>query len=95
MKYKLICMSFDGEYQTEHPEFDRIEDAWDYSDDLGSKWYFYPFHFVIKGKTIAAAGYGLEHLEGRRIKTVEKLFYWASRKEETQGMGRDEFAFAL
>ena len=26
-KLKLICMSFDGEYKTEHPVFDSIEDA--------------------------------------------------------------------
>jgi len=44
--YKIICMSFDGDYQTEKPEFDTIEEAWEYSNDLGSKWYFYPFHFV-------------------------------------------------
>ena len=27
-------MGFDGDYQTEKPEFDTIEEAWEYSNDL-------------------------------------------------------------
>jgi len=28
--YQLICMSFDGEYVTNKPKFESIEDAWEY-----------------------------------------------------------------
>ena len=30
---KLICMSFDGAYQTERPSFPTIEDAWEHSNN--------------------------------------------------------------
>jgi hypothetical protein len=51
-KYQVICMAFDGEYKREAPMFDEIEDAWEYANDLGSKWYFYPFSFVVAGATL-------------------------------------------
>jgi hypothetical protein len=92
-KYQLICMSFDGEYKREHQEFETIQDAWDYSNDLGSKWYFYPFHFVVKGKTIADSTGPLDIYVGKRIKTVAKRFESLSKIEEAQGMGVEEFAF--
>ena len=73
---KLICMGFDGEFKTERPDFQTTEQAWEYSGDLGSKWYFYPFHFVVTEslKTIVAAPDRMEELVGRRLKTVVKLF---------------------
>lgn len=73
-KYKLICMSFDGEYQTERPEFDTVEDAWDYSNNLGSKWYFYPFNFVILNKTIIDTPDNLNRFKNKRIKTTARVF---------------------
>jgi hypothetical protein len=96
-KYKLIVMSFDGEYKTEHPEFETIDKAWEYSNDLGSKWYFYPFHFVVtqSTKTVKAAGYFLEFTEGLRTKTVARIFEDHSKKEETKGMDAEAFAISL
>jgi hypothetical protein len=73
---KLICMGFDGEFQTERPTFQSVEEAWEYASDLGSKWYFYPFHFVVSNslKTIVAAPDGVPELIGRRLQTIVTLF---------------------
>ena len=95
MKYQVICMSFDGEYQKERPEFDTIEQAWDYADDLGSKWYFYPFAFVIKGDKIVDAGYGAVHLEGMTIAEVSAHFKEVSERPEMEGCNAEEFWFAI
>jgi hypothetical protein len=97
MSLKIICMSFDGEFQKERPEFDDIEAAWEYSNDLGSKWIFYPFHFVVtaSGKTIKDAPHPFDPLIGRRVKTVAALFERFAKTEEAQGMGVKQFAFAL
>ena len=32
-------MSFDGETKTERPIFETEDQAWEYANDLGSKWY--------------------------------------------------------
>jgi hypothetical protein len=93
--YQLIQMSFDGDYTNDHCNFDTIEDAWRYSQDQGSRWYFYPFHFVVKDKTIKDAPYPLNWAVNKRIKTVSKLFYQASLKPENLGMGPDEFSFEV
>ena len=94
---KIICMSFDGEYQTERPSFKTAADAWNYSEDLGSKWYFYPFHFVVteSGKTILAAGYGLEWTAGLRTKTVQKAFEQFSKTDEARGVDAGTFAYNI
>lgn len=61
---KLILMSFDGEYQTEKPKFPTAQKAWEYADNLGSKWFFYPFAFVVDNnvKTIVDTPNGLEYM---------------------------------
>jgi hypothetical protein len=87
-------MSFDGEYQTEHPEFDDLESLWDYANDIGSKWFFYPFYFAVKGKTIAdKPEFPLDFLKGKRVSTVSKLFKRLSKKPDAQDLDSDEFAF--
>lgn len=91
MKYQLICMSFDGEYKRESFEFDSIEETWEYSNDMGSKWYFYPFHFVVRGDTIKDAPYDIRKFCGKRIKTVQKIFKKLNEKESMQGVGGEEF----
>lgn len=94
---KLICMSFDGEYQTERPAFETVRDAWEYSNDLGSKWYSYPFHFVAtdSGKTIIDAPELLTMLKGLRVKTVQRLFAEHAAKPECQNMDCEAFAITL
>ena len=93
--YNLICMSFDGDYVTERPDFDDIESAWDYSNDLGSKWFFFPFHFVIKNKTIKDTPELLDRFLNKRIKTVSKIFNAFSKHPELEGCDCEEFALHI
>lgn len=93
--YQVICMSFDGEYQTERPEFESIDDAWEYSNDLGSKWYFYPFHFVIKNATIKDTPVHLEYFKDKRIITVKRLFKRLSIRSDLIGCDHDEYLNAI
>ena len=93
--YDLICMSFDGDYVTEMRGFEDIQSAWDRSSDMGSRWFFYPFHFVVTpGGTIADTP-NMQWLKGKRLKTVRKMFKYASERDETQGFDPDMFAFYL
>jgi len=51
-KFRLLLISIDGEdFVTESNidrcGFDSVEDAIEFGANLGSKWYFYPFQFVI------------------------------------------------
>lgn len=95
--YKLICMSFDGDYKVERPSFDSVDKTWNYAGDIGSKWFFYPFYFVVSGsgKTIVDAGGDLKHLIGKRVKTVVSLFEKTVNKPEMANVGADEFASAI
>jgi hypothetical protein len=94
--YKLVCMSFDGDSVT-GGEFDSINAVWERSNDMGSRWFFYPFHFAVteSGKSVAQAPDGLEHFNGKRLKTVRKAFETASKLPETQGVDCDIFALYL
>ena len=75
-KYKLILMGFDGDYQIERPEFNAIEEAWEYHSNLGSKWVFYPFPFICTEslKTIKSSFDGFSEVNGRKLKTVKEMF---------------------
>ena len=97
MKRKLICMAFDGDYQTERPIFDSEEAAWDYANDLGSKWYFYPFYFLTtaSGKTVAAAPDFARALVGKRVKTVARFFRKISLMPEMEGADVDRFSIEV
>ena len=90
-------MSFDGEYKTNRPEFESIEKTWEYSNDLGSTWFFYPFHFVTSksGKTIKDAPEPFTHLVGSRTKTLAGCFERFCNTEEAQEMGVEQFAYAV
>ena len=72
-KKRLIVMAPDGEFKFDG-EFDTIEEAWDHSNDLGSKWYFYPVHFVVgeKGKKILDAPDDFREFIGLHVKTLQK-----------------------
>lgn len=98
MSFNLICMSFDGEYVTENKrdeKFETIADAWERSSDMGSRWFFYPFHFITteSGRTIADAPDGLEIFTGRRVETVAGIFAEVSRFPEMVGADCDLFGF--
>lgn len=94
--YKLVCMSFDGDIVTEG-EFNTIADVWARSEEMSSRWFFYPFHFAVteNGKSIACAPFGLEHFNGKRLKTVRKAFETVSKLPETQGVDAEVFALYL
>lgn len=94
-KYQIMVMSFDGEYKIERPEFETVEKAWDYSNDLGSKWFFYPFHFVIKGKTVIEAPDIINFFSGMRISRVAKEFFKHSKEPDMEGADVDKFAFSF
>ena len=93
--YKLICMSFDGDYVTERDNFDTVQDAWDHSNDMGSRWFFYPFHFVVKNLTIKDSPDLLEGLTGKRVKTVQRIFNSLSQRDNMLNADCDDFVFEL
>ena len=94
-KYWLMCMSFDGGYVREG-EFNTIDDVWNYSNDMGSRWWFYPFHFVVRGQTIVDVPDDIfGWCSRRKIKTVIKIFNEFSQRDDTQGMDCDDFAWYL
>lgn len=97
MPYKLICMSFDGDHVTERPEFETVEATWEHDNDMGSRWYFYPFHFVVtaSGCTIVDAPFPLEYLERRRVRTVAHLFEAHSKDPAMANADPELFAFTL
>lgn len=92
---RVLVMSFDGDTQLERPEFKTIEEAWYYANDLGSKWYFYPFVFIVtnSGKTIKDATCPLEFLINCKIKTVERRFSEIALTEEAVCLEPEEYAF--
>ena len=84
MEYQLICMSSDGEYVMDYKG--SLEDCQSASANIGSKWFFYPFHFIIdKNETVIDTGCGLIHMgtkepflellfKNRKLKEVQKVF---------------------
>lgn len=92
-QFNLICMSFDGEYKRELPLFNDKQEAWEYANNLGSKWYFYPFYFLATEKTIIDAPELWECFIGKRVKTVQRTLNQLSNKEEAQGMDVEDFMF--
>jgi hypothetical protein len=96
MSYKLIVMGFDGQYQTEG-EFNSVSEAWDRSNDMGSRWYFYPWHFVLSesGKTIASAPDMLQRFKGKKLSTVIPRFSALSKMIELENADVDTYTMAL
>ena len=87
--YKVLLLTPDGEdYQLEGSECKTIEEASEVSADMGSRWIFYPFHFIIRdvqnngyykgsevnNKRILETPYGLEFFKGLSVKTVRNYF---------------------
>ena len=65
MDYQLICMSFDGEYVKDYKG--SFEGCNNTSNDIGSKWFFYPFHFIIdENKMIESADSSLFNMKTRK-----------------------------
>jgi hypothetical protein len=91
MKLKLICMAFDGAYQVERPVFEDYRAAADYTDDLGR--FLNGFYFMTNESagTIVATPQDLEFLEGRRVKTVARLFKETSQLPECKEVTIEKF----
>ena len=79
---KLVCIAPDGEFVTEGA-FQTTEDAWNRSEDMGSRWFFYPIHVVTgdKGKRIVDVPDGMGRgWIGKELKTLRKVI--ATESEE-------------
>ena len=96
MKYQLLVMGFDGEYKIEGL-FPSISEAWDRSNDMGSRWYFYPWHFVVteSGKTIVDSPDMLHCFNGKRLATVIKQFSTMSKQIKMENADIEQYTFAL
>lgn len=102
-KYNLLCMSFDGDFviETNRGEpFDSISEAWAHSNDMGSRWYFYPFHFVVTESRLTIAdvpepSWLFDWITNKRVKTISAIFKTVSDKSETQGLDYTTFPLAL
>lgn len=72
----LVCIAPDGEYVTEgsNEPYPDTDAAWRRSNDMGSRWYFYPIHVVVSiGEIIADVPHGMSTLwEGRRLSSLRK-----------------------
>jgi CO dehydrogenase/acetyl-CoA synthase delta subunit len=100
--YKLIAMSFDGKFKVEgdgnrHAGWETVEDAWMACEDMGSRWYFYPFWFVVtaSGKTIVDSPQNLEHFNHKRVKTVVNIFELLHEMPEVEDADVDSYIWAL
>lgn len=98
MTYKLVCMAFDGDYVTETDRDHRdgwptVGEVWDHAENMGSRWYFHPFQFVVtsSGLTVVDTPYGLDFLKGKRVKTVKAIFKGLSARPDMIGCDADTF----
>jgi hypothetical protein len=74
--YSLRCMAPDGATVREG-QFDSVQDAWHRSQDMGSRWFFYPLHLVTGPARsdlarIVDAPRELEHYKGRTLRTLAR-----------------------
>lgn len=90
-------MAFAGDFVTEHPTFKTDKEAWEYAGDIGSKWYFYPYPFVVTDSeiTVKEAPDGLEFLNGWRVKKVAEFFKRVAALPEAQNAAVDKFVWLL
>jgi hypothetical protein len=103
-QYNLICMAFDGEFVKDSSG--TLEQCQNASADMGSKWYFYPFHFIVTvpGGIVADTGSGLIDMfskesfqsklfKGRKLTTVKKVFYQTYKTAESRDLQLDCMEF--
>ena len=99
--YDLYVMSFNGD-TIKNSSHETLEQAWETASNFGSKWYFYPWAFVVKGNTVRDFGgifinkttqrsFLAEMFVGKRIETVKKVFANASGNKFTKDMNPEEF----
>jgi hypothetical protein len=69
--YTLKCFSPDGQSVTEG-EFKSIGECWYRSNDMGSRWIFYPIHVVTKGKTVCDIADEFGFMKRRKLTTLAR-----------------------
>jgi hypothetical protein len=102
-EFDLIFMTFDGDYvkDSSHSNLEEAEKAF---SEIGSKWFFYPFGFILRGTKVIESGEGLIRMKdhkafselmfkGRKLTTVVKTFKKTLEYCEKTGIevGCDEF----
>ena len=92
--YNLMVVSFDGDKKIETVNGD-VNDCWEHSNDMGSKWYFYPFHFVVSEKTVIDTPNELSIFKGKRIKTLLKVFKATNKRLVNEYIDADCDQFML
>lgn len=90
----VIFMAFDGEYQREG-SFETVVEAWEHENDSGSRWYFYPFRFVVVNETIVDTPDEFFYLKRKRISTAAKLFSRCAAMPEAEDMDIYSFAYLV
>jgi hypothetical protein len=79
--YKAVLFAPDGEWTTDYSGSESIEDVENLLADQGSRWYFYPFHGVIRdngsltraSQRLVSAAYPFEDMKGRSVKTFGRM----------------------
>lgn len=78
--YKAVLFAPDGEWVTDFRESESIADVEEALADMGSRWYFYPFHGVIRdngmttsSQRLVSAAYPFEDMTGRTIRTFGRM----------------------
>jgi len=73
-KYNLVCIAPDGDHVTELRD-KTLQECINRTWEMGSRWYFYPFHVIttLSGNTVADVGCDeMKPFIGRRLKTLKK-----------------------
>ena len=79
--YKAILFAPDGDWMTDFREKETIEEVEECLANMGSRWYFYPFHGVIvdhgslttSRQRLVSVAEPFEYLHGYAIKSVAKF----------------------
>lgn len=82
--YMLVVIAPDGAFKIEG-HFDSIDDAWKRSEDMGTRWYFYPFHFVAEAhgdNRIVESPRFLKYMDGITLKDAAELIKAMSDDEK-------------
>jgi hypothetical protein len=80
-KYKAVLFAPDGDWVTDFRECKTIEEVQENLCDMGSRWYFYPFHAVIRDngalttnrQRLVDVAYPFAEQKGIAIKTFAKF----------------------
>lgn len=70
--YNAILFAPDGDYVTDFYGCDTPEEVEEKLADMGSRWYFYPFHAVVRSDSPA-------HVKNRRLVSVAQPFEYMRR----------------